>query len=358
MRFASGAANSWKIFLQYYDDTVAQKYTSKSVLPSSTLGKITLLTLYSSTRIQAIQAQMTDRALELLNIPPGQPAMLLDIGCGSGLSGEILDEEGHCWVGIDVSPSMLEVALEREVEGDLFLHDIGQGLSFRPGSFDGAIRCRPLQSENTVSYSTHSISVLQWLCNAETSSPTSSPPFRLQRFFATLHASLTRGARAVFQFYPQSDDQVELIMSIAMRAGFQGGLVVDYPNSRKAKKFFLCLSTGGESAAKKIELPKALTGEPMDDEGDDVGRAKFEKTRTREGRGERGRKRKHPKEAAKDWILRKKEVINDVGTALTTSDIFHLAVQAAREGGCSPGFEVHWKKTKSRFLGPVLYIIP
>ena len=34
-----------------------------------------------------------------------------------------------------------EVALEREVEGDLFLQDIGQGFGFRPGSFDGAIRC-------------------------------------------------------------------------------------------------------------------------------------------------------------------------------------------------------------------------
>lgn len=96
-----------------------------------------------------------------------------------------------------------------------------------------------------------SISVLQWLCNAETSSPTSSPPFRLQRFFTTLHASLTRGARAVFQFYPQTDDQVELIMGIAMRSGFQGGLVVDYPNSRKAKKFYLCLFTGGESSRQR-----------------------------------------------------------------------------------------------------------
>lgn len=37
----------------------------------------------------------------------------------------------------------IEVALEREVEGDLFLHDIGQGFGFRPGSFDGAIRYVP-----------------------------------------------------------------------------------------------------------------------------------------------------------------------------------------------------------------------
>lgn len=100
-------------------------------------------------------------------------------------------------------------------------------------------------------------------------------------------------------------------MGIAMRAGFQGGLVVDYPNSRKAKKFFLCLFTGGENISKqKVELPKALTGEPVDEDGDDVGRVKFEKQRARDGngRGEKGKKRRHPKEAAKDWILRKKEV--------------------------------------------------
>lgn len=33
-----------------------------------------------------------------------------------------------------------EVALDRDVDGDLFLQDIGQGFGFRPGSFDGAIR--------------------------------------------------------------------------------------------------------------------------------------------------------------------------------------------------------------------------
>jgi hypothetical protein len=49
-----------------------------------------------------------------------------------------------CWVGW-ILPSRhwlmkAEVALEREVEGDLFLQDIGQGFGFRPGTFDGAIR--------------------------------------------------------------------------------------------------------------------------------------------------------------------------------------------------------------------------
>lgn len=57
---------------------------------------------------------MTDRAIELLNLPPGEPAMLLDIGCGSGLSGEILDEEGYIWIGVDIAPSMLGNVKKRD----------------------------------------------------------------------------------------------------------------------------------------------------------------------------------------------------------------------------------------------------
>ncbi len=38
-----------------------------------------------------------------------------------------------------------------QVEGDLFLGDLGHGLPLRPGAFDGAI----------------SISAVQWLCNAD-----------------------------------------------------------------------------------------------------------------------------------------------------------------------------------------------
>ena len=38
-----------------------------------------------------------------------------------------------------------------------------------------------------------------------------------------------------------------------MKAGFYGGVVIDFPNSAKAKKFFLVLMTGGAAP-----LPQAL----------------------------------------------------------------------------------------------------
>ncbi|KAL7415006.1 S-adenosyl-L-methionine-dependent methyltransferase [Mrakia frigida] len=257
----------------YYGDVEATKYTQNS-------------------RIQTIQTEMTLRALELLALPENAgPQFLLDIGCGSGLSGEIIEEEGHVWVGCDVAPSMLEVALDREVEGDLFLQDIGQGFGFRAGTFDGAI----------------SISVLQWLFNSDSSSH--NPAQRLLRFFTTLHSSLKRPSRAVLQFYPESDDQVHLALSTAMRAGFGGGLVIDYPNSRKAKKFFLCLMVGGggggtNNKAAQEQIPKGLEME----DGKVRNEVKREKVQGRKRKG-----KEMEEKGGKDWILRKKELYRKRG---------------------------------------------
>lgn len=50
---------------------------------------------------------MTERCLELLLLPEDEPCLLLDIGCGSGLSGTVLEESGHMWIGMDISPAML-----------------------------------------------------------------------------------------------------------------------------------------------------------------------------------------------------------------------------------------------------------
>jgi 18S rRNA (guanine1575-N7)-methyltransferase len=73
----------------------------------------------------------------------------------------------------------------------------------------------------------------------------------------------SRGAKAVLQFYPENNHQTELVMTQATRAGFFGGLVIDFPHSTKAKKVFLVLMTGGAQA-----LPKAL-GTGTDDTQED-----------------------------------------------------------------------------------------
>lgn len=115
-----------------------------------------------------------------------------------------------------------------------------------------------------------------------------------------------------------------------MRAGFSGGLIVDFPNSAKAKKYFLCLSAGppdpnaapplvGLAAHCKflflfsllskvfvrlrplhVHVPKYLVeflNQALDSE-EAVKSTKRERPRKRKGREKMG---------AKAWILKKKE---------------------------------------------------
>ncbi|XP_069470896.1 18S rRNA (guanine-N(7))-methyltransferase [Ambystoma mexicanum] len=242
----------------FYNEEEARKYTQNS-------------------RMIEIQSQMSERAVELLCLPEDQSCYLLDVGCGSGLSGDYISEQGHHWVGVDISPAMLDVAVDREVEGDVLLGDMGQGIPFRAGTFDGCI----------------SISALQWLCNADKKSH--SPPKRLYCFFSSLYSALARGSRAILQIYPENSEQLELITSQAMKAGFTGGMVIDYPNSTKAKKFFLCLFAGTSGA-----LPKGLGTDIS--EKQDSSHAIFtnQRIRFRTSKGKSAKK-------SKDWILEKKE---------------------------------------------------
>lgn len=300
-----------------------------------------------STRVRHIQRVMTLRALELLSLPPATSsctlsssaslsrrtvhggALLLDVGCGSGISGEVLTEQGHAWVGVDISKDMLQMAKEDEEVVSLgkgctkddeqrssddeeedanssdpnqsqvshpsgsakrisfeeeeseesedqhtnrtmedgetvaapsfveVLHvDIGTGLPLRPGSVDGCV----------------SISVLQWLCHS--SKRGEVPQRRLRAFFQSLYNALRRGAKAVFQFYPSSPEQVDMIAKAAMKCGFNGGVVVDFPHSTKAKKHYLVIQAG--QVAGLFVPPPALgedgTNEAIaDDEEDEEG---------------------------------------------------------------------------------------
>lgn len=66
-----------------------------------------------------------------------------------------------------------------------------------------------------------------------------------------------------------------MITNAALKNGFTGGLIVDFPNSKKAKKFFLFLMAGysdeiQKDAEKAIMLPKARTeGEDYSDSDSD-----------------------------------------------------------------------------------------
>ncbi|KAJ1405518.1 S-adenosyl-L-methionine-dependent methyltransferase [Ochromonadaceae sp. CCMP2298] len=259
----------------FYDDTEAKKYNSSS-------------------RMINIQREITNRAIEMLGLPTNRSSYILDVGCGSGLSGQALEEAGHYWMGCDISGSMLDVANQRDNElGDLMKSDMGQGLPFRPGSFDGVV----------------SVSAIQWLCYSD--SADQNPMARLNRFFSSLYAVLKKDARAVLQFYPETSEQAVVVATAASKVGFAGGIVVDYPNSSKAKKYYLCLSF-----ERSYQVPTAMgTGTAAGGEGVQVvGRERSVVRRSCKPQ------RLAPKSA--EWIKQKKDQHRKAGKEVKTDSKF------------------------------------
>ncbi|GFE53031.1 HUSSY-3 like methyltransferase [Babesia ovis] len=231
-----------------------------------------------NTHIRDIQIAMSQRATEMLLLPEDECSLVLDIGCGSGISGSVLNDNNNFWVGVDISSFMLDEALENgcDREGDMILGDIGEPLNFKPQSFDGAI----------------SISALQWLCVANKSSH--DPYKRLLTFFKWLYRSLNYGARAAIQFYPENAEQIEMITSAATRCSFGGGLVVDFPESSKAKKYYLCIWAGMTGLPQK--MPQALVESDSEEE-----------TVPTVGSNQRRNKRKKKQETIRQRIINKKQ---------------------------------------------------
>lgn len=100
------------------------------------------------------------------------------------------------------------------------------------------------------------------------------------------------------QIYPENVSQTTMLSEEAMKVGFSGGVVVDYPHSTRAKKYYLCLMVGASRAA--AALPRALTGEG------EVAVAGRERPAGKRRRVEGGAK-------GKAWVLKKKDQMRQKG---------------------------------------------
>ena len=176
-------------------------------------------------------------------------------------------------------------------------HDMGTGLPFRPATYDGCV----------------SISALQWLCYSN--STAQIPKRRLVRFFSSLYSILKKSARAVLQFYPETAEQAVLISECATAVGFGGGIVVDYPNSAKAKKHYLVLSCDRTS---RKQLPKGMAGDEQmtNNRNNHVQVSSSQGRQQEERRGKAKPIRKNKGVKTKEWILHKKETQRKKGKSV------------------------------------------
>ncbi|MFA6049348.1 MAG: class I SAM-dependent methyltransferase [Candidatus Micrarchaeia archaeon] len=166
--------------------------------------------------VRKIQRGLTMRALLLAKIPLQEK--LLDAGCGSGYSLELLKEAGYKAQGFDLSPRL--VALAKAKKLDARVGDI-QKIPFPDAAFGGII----------------SISALQWLLQGTEKEQKEKLSKCASEFWRVLKA----GGKAAIQFYPESEEQA-MVAAKAFRAkGFKTILHTENPENARKRKVFILL---------------------------------------------------------------------------------------------------------------------
>ena len=98
---------------------------------------------------------------------------------------------------------------------------------------------------------------------------------------------------------------MDLITASALRAGFTGGVVIDYPNSAKAKKYYLTLFAG--PPPQNYQQPKALGADTADERSatfvDDRSLARRKRKTVKGAAGGVSK----PAKKSREWIMKKKE---------------------------------------------------
>ncbi|MFC2175060.1 class I SAM-dependent methyltransferase [archaeon] len=161
---------------------------------------------YESPGMKRMQEALTERAIELLGIESGR---VIDIGCGTGYSTQVLADEGFDTVGIDPNEEMVKKAHERKL-----LCSVGsfENIPFEDREFDAAV----------------SISSLQWVTDYKQAAKEVS---RVLKY----------SSHAVFQFYPETEEDAMKAAKAFAREGFKTSIAIDNPKNPKKKKTFLVL---------------------------------------------------------------------------------------------------------------------
>ena len=143
---------------------------------------------------------------------------ILDIGCGTGISMEILEEK-HNTTGIDISKNMIKLAKAKNLNTIMASFN---NLPFKESSFDNII----------------SISALQWIRGKNSIYEKEKFISVIQEFRRILKTKGTGG----IQFYPHKEGiNYETIVELFRNSGFRCKIIEepDKSNQKKGRKFLI-----------------------------------------------------------------------------------------------------------------------
>ena len=164
--------------------------------------------------------------LEKLDFLNDGPFFMVDLGCGTGFSTEILVERGFRVVGVDVLQDMLSKIktkkkhMNNQNNLELILADINY-LPLRSSSINHAIS---ISAYNFITHRADSIREKTKIANNTAKS---------------LYKLIKPDGRIIIEFYPKDDSELELFTSSFNTNGFNGFVIKQNPNQKSGQTFLL-----------------------------------------------------------------------------------------------------------------------
>lgn len=156
------------------------------------------------------------------------PYLFLDLGCGTAYSSEILLENGHKVIGVDVLSDMIIKARNKKKlfpnnnNFELILADINY-LPLKRNSIDHIIS---ISAYNFITYNRN-----YERDKIKTINNTAKYLYKVLK---------SESGRIVIEFYPKDDEELDLFVSSFKKNGFDGYLIKSKPN-QKAGQTYLSL---------------------------------------------------------------------------------------------------------------------
>ena len=175
--------------------------------------------------IQYLYDQHLD-AIHNNDVLSDDPYLILDLGCGTGFSSEVLAENGFRVIGVEILKDMILKARQRkknydkQLDIEYILSDINY-LPFRTNSIDHII------SISAYNFITHPLTILK------------EKGILLSQTARYLNEILKNYGRFVLEFYPIDEEELSLFKSSFTNNGFNGFMIKQHPNQKSGQTFLL-----------------------------------------------------------------------------------------------------------------------
>ncbi len=155
----------------------------------------------------------------------GKRYLILDLGCGTGFSSEILMDYGFKVIGVDILGDMLSLANAKKKMAsnnnlELILADINH-LPLKKNSIDHAIS---VSAYNFIIYEKKTLRDKKKVVN---------------KTAKQLNVVLKKKGRIIIEFYPKDEDEFNLFKNSIINNGFKGYIVNKNPKQKSGQIFLL-----------------------------------------------------------------------------------------------------------------------